>query len=107
MCRNSSIDQDEPKPVKFKNILQEGVNSMVGDKGTSFILYRVQCLKTLILPLNRCMHCPFNIGPHPTAPNMIMQCKRPKGAELPKEICDKVDQDYPIEPEKKETKADV
>jgi hypothetical protein len=92
--------------MKFKNILQEGMNSMVGDKATSFIVYRVQCLKTLIIPLNRCMHCPFNKGQLPEAWNMIMQCNRPKGADLPKEICDKEDMDYPIEPEKKE-KTDV
>lgn len=98
---------EQPAPLKFKNILQEGMNSMVGDKATSFILYRVQCLKTLIIPINRCMHCPFNRGIHKEAP-MLMQCAREVGDDLPKEICKEEDMDYPIEPEKKqETKADV
>lgn len=100
-------DNPPSEPAKFKNILQEGLNSMVDDRATSFIVYRVQCLKTLIVPINRCMHCPFNHGPHPEAPALIMQCNRRKGQELPKEICDKEDPDYPLEPEKKENKTDV
>jgi hypothetical protein len=90
--------------ILFKNILQEGMNSVVDGSARSFIGYRVQCLLPLIVPVNRCMQCPHNKG---LLNQYVMKCARNPGTELPEVITAEKDPNYPTEPEKKEEKSDV
>ena len=92
---------DKQERILHKKLVQVGYNTLVDDRATSVIVTKVQCLRTLLVDINRCMACPYNKG---LVNQHIMACIRKPGLDLPEVITGTEDPDYPEEPKKEEKK---
>ena len=77
------------EPIKFKKIVQVGINTIINDEPQSVITAKVLCNTQALIDLNRCMHCKHNMG---LENQYIMKCNRSNDAELPESLNE--DPDY-------------
>jgi len=89
--------------VLYKKIVQVGYPTLIDDRATSVIVSKVQCMRTVLVDVGRCMRCPNNRGLHN---HYLMACGRKPGTELPDVITTTDDSDYPVEPEKEKKAED-
>jgi len=69
--------------LKYKKIVQVGVNTIVDDEPQSVIVNKVLCNRELLIDINRCFHCKHNQG---LMNQFIMNCNRENDEKLPESL---------------------
>ena len=75
--------RDGEAEVKFKKIVQVGVNTIIDDEANSVITSKVLCNTQALIDINRCMHCEYNDG---LVNQYLMGCLREHDQELPESL---------------------
>ncbi len=75
--------------LKFKKIVQVGLNTIINDEPNSVMSSKVLCNTEALIDINRCMHCEYHKG----IPNQfVVKCSRGNDIQLPETLNE--DPDY-------------